>query len=68
MGISDQFKDKAHELQERAKDAMGNKDESKDRQDKQQRTDDKKEGGMMDKGKDAAQKAADRAKQRGQDR
>ncbi|KAB8164316.1 hypothetical protein FH609_014045 [Streptomyces sp. 3MP-14] len=61
MGISDQFKDKAHELQERAKDAMGNKEQSKDRKD------DKEGGGLMDKGRDAAQKAADRAKQRGED-
>ncbi|AKG43339.1 hypothetical protein ACWD33_21840 [Streptomyces xiamenensis] len=52
MGIGDQFKDKAHELQQRAKDAM-NKD--KDEQDRNQNQDQNPERGRQQNSSDQDQ-------------
>jgi hypothetical protein len=54
MGISDQFKDKAQQLQQRAKEAKGKKDGQGESGSKQKRDD------MVDRGKDAARKAQER--------
>ncbi|WP_326597227.1 hypothetical protein [Streptomyces sp. NBC_01803] len=54
--MADQFREKAQELQERARDAMSNKGDQKE---KGQSPDE-----MKKRGKEAGQKAMDRAKQR----
>jgi hypothetical protein len=61
MGISDQFKDKAQQLQQRAKEAKGKKDGQGESGSKQKRDD------MVDRGKDAARKAQERMKNRDRD-
>ncbi|WP_159029867.1 hypothetical protein [Streptomyces marincola] len=60
--MADQFRDKAHEFQERAKDAMGNKDGSKRGEGKKGRAGE--QGSVTDRAKQTGRKAMDEAKQR----
>ncbi|MFR9726138.1 hypothetical protein ACL02R_22635, partial [Streptomyces sp. MS19] len=61
MGISDQFKDKAKELQNRAKEAMDERNDDRSRGGDQ--GDGNKRDDMVKRGKEQGRKAADRAKQ-----
>ncbi|RKN37768.1 hypothetical protein [Streptomyces hoynatensis] len=56
MGIADQFRDRAKELQRRAKEAMGNDEEARRRR-SQMKND------LLQRGKEAHRRAVDRARE-----